>query len=249
MSEKEATPLNTTDASPDEVLIVEDDPNITEILSLYLTGAGYEVHTACNGREGLDTLQKNRISAVLVDIMMPVISGYDFIREARIFSDVPILVISARTQAADKMLGLNLGADGYVTKPFDPVEVIAYVQAVLRRYRYSQTTTSSIPMQDDKKVIAVRDLIFDSEKLVLRKKDEIIPLTATELKIMMRFMRAPGRIFTKTQLYETVTGETFGSADESVMVHISNIRAKLGDTGTNAPYIKTVRGLGYRLEA
>jgi len=231
----------------DVVLVVEDDSDITELLTLYLSGGGYEVRTAGDGIEGLEALRAGGVSVVLVDVMMPRMNGYDFIRGAREFSGVPIVVVSARSQAADKMLGLDLGADGYITKPFDPMEAIAYVRAVLRRYKHENGPGADESGNSD--AVVVRDLELDTVKLVLRKDGETVPLTAAELRLMSRFMGSPGRIFTKAQLYEAVTGESCGGGEDSVMVHISNIRAKLNDIDANAPYIRTVRGLGYRLEA
>jgi len=234
-------------ASRDVVLVVEDDSDIAELLTLYLSGGGYEVRTAGDGVEGLEALRAGDVSVVLADVMMPRMNGYDFIRGARKFSSVPIVVVSARSQAADKMLGLDLGADGYITKPFDPMEAMAYVRAVLRRYRNENGPSSDESSGPD--AVVVRDLELDTVRLVLRKDGETVPLTATELRLMSRFMGSPGRTFTKAQLYEAATGEPCEGGEDSVMVHISNIRAKLHDTDANAPYIRTVRGLGYRLEA
>lgn len=224
------------------VLVVEDDPDITEILSLYLGGGGYAVRTACDGLSGLDELRAGGVSVVLADVMMPRMNGYDFVRAVREFSSVPVIFVSARTQAADRIVGLDAGADGYVTKPFDPMEVLAYVRAVLRRATVGAAAGSS-------GTLCVRDLVLDANRLVLRKAGQVVPLTAAELKMMLCLMRAPGRIFTKAQLHEAVTGEVGIGAEESVVVHVSNIRAKIGDSDPSAPYIKTVRGLGYRLEA
>ena len=233
-------------APRDVVLVVEDDTDITELLTLYLNGGGYEVRTAGDGVDGLEALKSGGVSVVLVDIMMPRMNGYDFIRAARAFSDVPIVVVSARSQAVDKMLGLDLGADGYITKPFDPMEAMAYVRAVLRRYR-SEKGFGSGPA-DGPATVTVRDLELDTAKLVLRRGGEVVPLTAAELRLMSKFMGSPGRTFTKAQLYEAVAGEPCEGGEDSVMVHISNIRAKLKDSDPDAPYIRTVRGLGYRLE-
>lgn len=225
----------------DVVLIVEDDSDIIEILSLYLGGSGYGVQAARTGEEGLALLGEGRASVALVDIMMPGMSGYDFIKQARSFSDIPIVIISARSQTADKMVGLDSGADGYITKPFDPMEVIAYVRAMLRRYRNE-------PASSGASLLTAGDLRLDTDRLLLFKRGSAIALTAAELKIMIRLMRSPGRVFTKAQLYEAVTGEPSAGGEESVMVHISNIRAKIEDDPNRPIYIVTVRGMGYRLE-
>lgn len=224
------------------VLIAEDDADIVEILRLYLMGAGYRVLAAPDGASALEILREQPVSVVLADIMMPRMNGYDFIREARAFSRAPIIIVSARSMAADKVLGLDLGADGYITKPFDPMEVTAYIRAVLRR----------VDVADEAQVLHAGDLALDTERLTLTRAGEPVPLTAAELKIITRLLSAPGRVFTKEQLYACVTGDESAPAagcESSVMVHISNIRAKIESDPSHPHYIKTVRGLGYRLDA
>lgn len=230
------------DEAPLTVLIAEDDVDIVEILRLYLVGAGYRVLDAPDGARALEIMRAERVSVVLVDIMMPRMNGYDFIREARRFSQAPIIIVSARSMAADKVLGLDLGADGYITKPFDPMEVTAYIRAVLRRAEVPTGTRS----------LRAGDIELDPERLALTRRGKPVALTAAELKIVAQFLSAPGRVFTKEQLYACVTGDDVASAagcESSVMVHISNIRAKIEDDPTHPRHIKTVRGLGYRLDA
>lgn len=228
----------------DRILIVEDDRDIVEILTLYLSGAGYEVETASDGALGLEALRQNGASVVLVDLMMPNMNGFDFIKEARLFSTVPIVILSARDQATDKMLGLDLGADGYITKPFEPIEVLAYVRAMIRRNGIQKMEAAA----SQTTIIQVGDFELDTEQLVVRKRGEAVPLTASEFKIVARLMSSPGRVFTKAQLYEVVGGEVYEGGSESIMVHISNIRAKLEDDPSKPQVIGTVRGLGYRFE-
>lgn len=248
------------DAVAETVLIVEDDADIVELLSLYLTGSGYEVVSASDGIEGLRALREKHVDVVLADIMMPRMSGYDFIREARVFCDVPIVVVSARTQPADKIVGLDAGADGYISKPFDPLEVTAYIRAMLRRAAAAPATPPASATgatdsrdgapepHDQGPTIVVGELAFNTEQLTLTRRGVPIPLTAAELKIMAAFMASPGRVFSKDQLYAFVNGEPAEGGASSVMVHISNIRAKLEDDPVHARFIKTVRGLGYRLD-
>lgn len=235
------------------VLIVEDDVDIVELLELYLTGGGYEVVSAPDGREGLAALRAHGADVALVDIMMPHMNGYDFIREARAFSDVPIIVVSARTLPADKIVGLDAGADGYVAKPFDPLEVTALIRAVLRRADAARTDAAQVTAARPAPAAAqagspARELAFDAERLVLTKRGAPVPLTAAELKIMAALMASPGRVFSKGQLYACVNGEPCPGGEGSVMVHISNIRAKLEDDPLHPRFIKTVRGMGYRLD-
>ncbi|MDO4317392.1 MAG: response regulator transcription factor [Lachnospiraceae bacterium] len=226
------------------VLVAEDDSDIVELLSLYLESNGFAVYPAANGKEALSVLAKEDISVALVDIMMPEMNGYDFIRAARQSTDIPIIIISAKNLNVDRVLGLDIGADAYLTKPFDPLEVVAYVKAMLRRYcRMGRSENAAAA------TLRVGELEFDTEQYILKKNGETVPLTSVELKIMAKLMRNPGRVFTKAQLYECVNGEWYASDDNTMMVHISNIRAKIGDDTANPKYIKTIRGLGYKIES
>lgn len=230
------------DEAPLTVLIAEDDADIVEILRLYLVGAGYRVLDAPDGAKALEILRAEHVSVALVDIMMPRMNGYDFIREARRFSRAPIIIVSARSMAADKVLGLDLGADGYITKPFDPMEVTAYIRAALRRAEASSET----------RCLRAGDIELDTKRLTLTRRGEPVALTAAELKIVAQLLSAPGRVFTKEQLYACVTGDDaamVAGCESSVMVHISNIRAKIEDDPSHPRHIRTVRGLGYRLDA
>ena len=225
------------------ILIAEDDRDITELLTLYLTGAGYAVRTAEDGAQALAQLRAGGISLVLADIMMPGLSGYELIRQARSFSDLPIIILSARTMDADRLLGLDVGADAYLTKPFNPLEVVAYVKAALRRCsRADAGQDTAAPL------LRVGALELDTAQFTLRKNGQPVPLTSTELKILAQLMRSPGRVFTKAQLYECVGGAYYESDDNTMMVHISNLRAKIEDDPAHPQYIRTVRGLGYKIE-
>ena len=275
------------------VLIVEDDQDIVELLSLYLTGSGYDVVTAGNGEDALEQLRQHPADIALVDIMMPRMNGYDFIKALRATDNIPVIIISARTQAADKIVGLDAGADGFIAKPFNPLEVTAQIRALLRRRATDvadalaaagrtapaadearatassegeasfpgpdasgpsdraaaeSTPAPSAPSQDGAHVLRVGDLAFDTERLELFKGSTPIPLTAAELKIMATFMAAPGRVFSKAQLYACINGESFAGSEASVMVHVSNIRAKLEDDPLRPAYIKTIRGMGYKID-
>ena len=249
------------------VLVVEDDADIVDLLELYLTGGGYSVISAGDGVEALELLRERSADVVLVDIMMPRMNGYDFIKELRRTSSMPVLIVSARTQPADKIVGLDAGADGFIAKPFDPLEVTAYIRALLRRVERDAATpadpegatgtpadtrpsdpgprTQQTPAQN---VLTAGDLAFDTERLALTRSGRPVALTAAELKIMATLIAAPGRVFSKAQLYSCINGEPYAGSENSVMVHISNIRGKLEDDPIHPRYIKTVRGLGYRLD-
>ena len=229
------------------VLIVEDDSDIVEILSLYLCGSDYQVETAANGRLGLELLKSAFPSVVLVDLMMPEMNGFDFIKEARLVSDAPIVIISARSQPTDKMLGLDLGADGYITKAFDPIEVLAYVRAVLRRCNVLSAADAGDASLNHA-VVRIGNIEFDKESLIVRKNGNVVPFTASELKIFSKLFSSPGRVYTKAQLYEQISSSSYGGGEDSIMVHVSNIRSKIEDDPNSPTHIVTVRGLGYRFE-
>lgn len=224
-----------------KVLIAEDDNDIVELLKLYLESNGYQVFHASDGLNALDIVKLNECDIALVDIMMPKLNGYELIKKIRETNNMPIIIISAKTLDSDKVLGLNLGADAYISKPFNPLEVIAYISALLRRYYEFNTSILS-------ENITIGSLTLEMDKYILRKNSVIIPLTSTELKIISKLMQNPGKVFTKAQLYECINGESFAKDDNTIMVHISNIRGKIEDNPTKPQYIKTVRGLGYKLE-
>ena len=173
----------------------------------------------------------------ILDVMMPGLNGFELTRALRQYSDLPILILSAKSQDNDKILGLNLGADDYIAKPFNPVEIAARVKAQLRR-----------TARRSGNVLTVRDLALDTASFQLTKRGEPILLTPMEYKILAMLMRSPGRIFTKIQLYEGAIGTYFEGDDNTMMVHISKLRDKLEDDPRHPQYIITVRGLGYKLE-
>jgi len=229
------------------VLIVDDQPEIVELLKLYLEKEGYHVEEAYDGVQALTILKKNReIDLVLVDLMMPYMDGFQFIKEVRQSFHLPILIISAKNEDHDKILGLGLGADDFIPKPFNPLEVIARVQAHLRRsYNYS---TESSPAT--LKRIEAGDLLLDEETFTLRKDGTSINLTKTEYKILELLMSSPGRVYTKQQIFEKVWNDYYygGEEDNTINVHMSKIREKIEEKPRSPQYIKTVRGLGYKFE-
>lgn len=219
------------------ILIAEDDGDIRGLLRLYLEGEGFRVVEAADGQAALDLARTENPDMAILDVMMPQLNGYEVTRALRRYSDIPILILSAKSQDNDKILGLNLGADDYVTKPFNPVEIVARVKAQLRR-----------AARTGGEVVRVGDLALDLTAMQLEKAGTLIPLTPMEYKILAILMRSPGRIFTKVQLYEGAAGEYFEGDDNTMMVHISKLREKIEDDPKNPRYIRTVRGLGYRFE-
>ena len=228
-----------------KILIAEDEQDIAELLKLYLENEGYCVFCAGNGVEALKILEREDISLAVLDIMMPRMDGYELTRRIRETSNIPILILSARDKSNDKILGLNLGADDYMAKPFDPLEIVARVNSNLRRF-YQLNTEK--PKREESYILKVGDLSLDTQTLVLKKKGEEVLLTPMEYKILALLMKKPGTIYTKVQIYESTSGEYFESDDNTIMVHISNLRDKIEDNPKNPRYIKTKRGVGYKIE-
>lgn len=219
------------------ILIAEDEADIRNILKLYLESEGFEVVQAQDGDQALRMAQQEMPDLILLDVMMPNMDGFAVTLALRQYSQVPILILSARSQDADKILGLNLGADDYIAKPFNALEVVARVRAHLRR---GQQTVSP--------VINLNGLTLNSETCTVTKDGTLLSLTPTEYKLLSVFMRSPGRIFTKVQLSEAINGEYFESDENTIMVHISKLRDKIEDNPRKPARLVTIRGLGYRFE-
>lgn len=225
-----------------QLLIAEDDTDIIEILRLYLENEGFKIIPASNGEEALLLFDKEKIDLAIIDIMMPKMDGIELIKKIRRTSNIPIMILSAKNMDSDKILGLSIGADDYLTKPFNPLEVVARVKSSLRRYFELNATKES-----EIKKIVIGELELDTLAFTLMKKETMISLTPTEYRILMLLMKTPGKIFTKMQIYESINGDYFSSDDNTLMVHISKIRDKIEDDPKNPKYLKTVRGLGYKI--
>ncbi|PEX66324.1 DNA-binding response regulator [Bacillus cereus] len=224
------------------ILIVDDDKDIIDLLKLFLEMENFFVIEASNGEVALKCLEENHIDLAIVDIMMPKMDGYQLIKKIRETLQFPILILSAKSQEVDKIIGLGIGADDFITKPFSALEIIARVQAHLRRsYEFNDKA-----VEDKEKQIHMGDLVLDHHSCTLYKSSETITLSATEYKILTLFMGEPGRIFTKKQIFENVWSDYYCADDNTIMVHISRLREKLEDSPKNPVYIKTIRGLGYR---
>ncbi len=222
------------------ILIADDEKEIRELLRLYLENEKYQVLEAEDGQQALEILHRQRVDLCILDIMMPKVDGYHVLKELRKDNNIPVMILSAKDADSEKILGLNLGADDYMAKPFNPLEAVARVNSNIRRF-YSLGTNAGA-----QELIRVKDLVLDADACELRKGDEIIDLTSVEYRIMELFMKHPGKVFTKQQIYEYGWGEAFIVADNNIMVCISKLRDKLDEDPS--AYIKTIRGLGYRLE-
>ena len=218
------------------VLVVEDELKIARLVRDYLTEAGYHVALANDGRSGLAAVRSERPDLVILDIGLPGMDGYDVTRAIRSSSATPIIMLTARNEETDRVIGLELGADDYVVKPFSPRELVARVKAVLRR------SSGALPTE----LIRADDLIIDIAKRSVERDDERIELTTSEFEILRHMASQPGRVFTRGQLLEAVRGVSFESYERSIDAHVKNIRKKLEPDPRHPRYITTIHGVGYR---
>lgn len=223
-----------------KVMVADDEKEIRNLLRLYLENESFTVIESADGPSTLELIRSAKPDICLLDIMMPGMDGLRVMQEIRKESNVPIMIISARTADAERILGLNLGADDYIPKPFNPLEVVARVKSNVRRF-YDLGAGSKKAEK-----LKVKDLELDTESCLLTKGGVSIDLTSVEYKIMELFMTHPGKVFTKQQIYECGWGDDFVVADNNIMVSISKLRTKLDEDPSK--YIKTLRGLGYRME-
>lgn len=230
-----------------KILIAEDDKDIADFIRLYLENEDYEVVHAENGLLAYEEATKQKIDLAVVDIMLPKMNGYDLIKKIREKSNMPIIILSAKNLDSDKILGLDLGADDYLTKPFNPLELIARIKSNIRRY-YSLGSQTGADREHEEHLLKVGELTLDEEAVTLKKGEEIITITPTEYKMMALFMKSPGKVFTKMQIYQAVNGECYVNDDNTLMVHISNLRDKIEDNPREPKYIKNIRGIGYKIE-
>ncbi|SHJ30460.1 DNA-binding response regulator, OmpR family, contains REC and winged-helix (wHTH) domain [Clostridium cavendishii DSM 21758] len=224
------------------ILIADDEKEIIELLALYLEKDGYKVVEAYDGIMALDILKNKKVDIALIDIMMPNMDGYQLIKRLRKEYKIPVIFVSAKNDASDKILGLELGSDDYITKPFNPLEVSARVKAQLRRfYEFNERV-------EEKSILEIGELKLDNTTYLLYKKDELVNITSTEYKLLSFLMNNPNKVFTKKQLFEHVWDEIYYGDDNTIMVHISKLRDKIEDNSKNPVYLKTIRGIGYKLE-
>jgi two-component system response regulator MtrA len=222
----------------ERVLLVEDDASIREVASMGLTQAGYRVTTAADGREGLTRALRDPFDVVVLDVMLPSLDGFEVCREIRRASQVPIVMLTARTDTVDVVVGLESGADDYVTKPFEMAELVARIRAVLRR--------SQAPPEEA--VIRVGPLEIDPAGYAVHKGGSPVELTATEFRLLLEMARRPGQVFTREMLLERVWNYDYLGDSRMVDVAVQRLRAKVEDDPSHPQLIRTVRGVGYRLE-
>ena len=229
-----------------KILICDDDPDIVAALKIYLTNEDYTLYTASTGREALDCIRQNNIDLVLMDIMMPEMDGIAATVKLREEYNIPVIFLTAKSELSDKVLGLNVGADDYVTKPFDPVEVQARVRSHLRRYMRLGGQLKPEPAKD---VLSIGGIeLNDAEKSVM-VDGETVNLTPIEYNILHLLMRNPNRVFSSSQIYERVWNENALGNESSVAVHIRHLREKIEINPSEPRYLKVVWGQGYKMEA
>lgn len=228
------------------ILVVEDDKEIREGVEIYLKNQGYEVFQAANGKEGLAVISREEIHLAIVDIMMPVMDGVTMLMKLREQKfEFPVIMLSAKSEEVDKIMGLNMGADDYVTKPFTPLELLARVNSHLRRYSKYLSAVNN----DDKKdhIYTIGGLELNEDTVEVSVDGEPVKLTPMEFKIVHLLIRNPGRVFSADEIYERIWNEKAVNTD-TIMVHVRNIREKIEIDPKNPKYLKVVWGVGYKID-
>ncbi|WP_373897420.1 response regulator transcription factor [Haloimpatiens sp. FM7315] len=226
-----------------KILVVEDDVSINNMIKETLLREGYEVSQAFNGLEGVGKFKNDNYKLVILDIMMPVMDGIEAMREIRENSKVPIIILSAKGEESDKVIGLGMGADDYIVKPFSIAELVARVKSNIRRCVYYSDAHS----KDSKKVYQYGNVKFDLNNYTVTKNGKELSLTAKEMKILELFFENPNKVFTKVNIYDSVWGDEFTSDYNTVTVHMRRLRSKVEDSPNEPKLIETVWGIGYRL--
>lgn len=218
-----------------KIMVVDDEMHIRELVRFYLDKAGFDTIEAANAEEALDIVENQYIDLAVVDIMMPGMDGFDLVEQMRQYREFPVIMLTAKSQSKDKLRGFSLGIDDYVTKPFDPDELMARVKTILKRYSINSSN-----------VVKIGDVIFDGDKYEVRYQEQVIHLPLKQFELAFELAKNPNQIFTREQLIEKIWGMDYDGFDRTVDVHIKRIRENLG----HLPGFKvvTVRGLGYKIE-
>ena len=227
-----------------KVLVCDDDKEIVEAIDIYLTQEGYEVFKAYDGQEALEVLKKESVDLLVIDVMMPRLDGIRATLKIREENNIPIIILSAKSEDADKILGLNVGADDYVTKPFNPLELVARVKSQLRRY----TQLGSTAQPAGEKIYATGGLMINDDLKEVTVDGEPVKLTPIEYNILLILVRNQGKVFSIDQIYENIWNEDAIGVDNTVAVHIRHIREKIEINPKEPRYLKVVWGVGYKVE-
>jgi len=229
--------------SNETILIVDDEREIRNLIAIYLKNEGYQVHEACDGEEGLQLLKKQEIHLIVLDLMMPNVDGMEMCMKVREIAEMPIIMLTAKSQDMDKIMGLTIGADDYVTKPFNPLELVARIKSQLRRYLklngLNKSSSDEIEIGDLRINTATHEVLVNNEK---------VKLTPREFAILELLSSNPGIVMSAEQIYERVWKEEAFQSENTVMVHIRKIRERIETNPRNPQYIKTVWGVGYKVD-
>ena len=225
------------------ILVCDDDKQIVEAIDIYLTGEGFEVIKAYDGAEALEHLKTHTVNLMILDVMMPGLDGIRTTLKVRETSSIPIIILSAKSEDADKILGLNIGADDYICKPFNPLELVARVKSNLRRYTSLGSLTG-----ENKAIYQVGGLVLNDDTKQVTVDDEPVKMTPIEYNILLLLMKNQGRVFSINQIYESIWNEDAIGADNTVAVHIRHIREKIEINPKEPRYLKVVWGVGYKID-
>jgi two-component system response regulator CpxR len=223
----------------DRILVIDDDVELCSLVAEYLAPEGFHVEAVHDGKAGLERAVNGNYLLTILDVMLPVMNGFDVLRHIRDKSKVPVLLLTARGEDVDRIVGLEIGADDYLPKPFNPRELVARIRAILRRTS-GETGENSIP-----DIVQVGDVELDPATRTVRQKGEPLELTSVEFNLLEVLLREAGRVVTRERLVDSVLSRKFSPFDRSIDMHVSKLRKKLGDTEGGADHIKTVRGVGY----
>ncbi len=224
-----------------KLLLVDDDPDLLYTLQKYLQQAGYSTVTANNGKSAIHMFETEKPEAALIDVMMPELDGFEVVKKIRSISAIPIILLTARSDETDKIVGLELGADDYVTKPFSPREVVARLKAIMRRGNQNQ--------QEKTSKITINAITADKNTRSVMRDNSHIQLTKTEFDILITLMESPEQVFTRDQIIDRVLGYTYEGFERTIDAHVRNLRKKIEPDANNPVYIKTVFGVGYKIES
>lgn len=226
-----------------KILVCDDDKEIVDAIEIYLKQEDYEVVKAYDGYDAIDIVKNDAIDLLILDIMMPMLDGISTALRIREFSTIPIIILSAKSQDMDKIMGLNMGADDYITKPFNPLELLARVKSQLRRYKRLSSHT-----EDDSEIYSVGGLVINDSTKEVNVDGDIIKLTPMEYNILLLLVKNQGKVFSIKNIYEQIWNEEAIGADNTVAVHIRHIREKIEVNPRDPKYLKVVWGVGYKIE-
>ena len=225
------------------ILVVDDEKEIRDLIGIYLSNDGYSVIKVSNGLEALSILKDETVNLIILDIMMPVMDGLEACMKIREDKDMPIIMLSAKSEDMDKIMGLTTGADDYVSKPFNPLELLARVKSQLRKYK-----RLNVMEEKDESIIQVDDLYINTDTHEIKIGDKDVRLTPREFDILLLIARNRGLVFSVKRIYEAVWKEEFMESDNTIMVHIRKIREKIEENPRKPRFIKTIWGVGYKIE-